>query len=55
MQEHFGALQREKDEQQLLEDKLAAMQAKVRVKGTLYMVLGSELGCRVQGLGFGFG
>ena len=34
MQEHFGALQQEKDEQKQLEDKLAAMQAKVMKGGT---------------------
>lgn len=34
MQEHFGALQTEKEEQKQLEDKLAAMQAKVMKGGT---------------------
>lgn len=34
MHEHFGALQKEKEEQKQLEDKLAAMQAKVMKGGT---------------------
>jgi hypothetical protein len=34
MQEHFGALQKEKQEHQELENKLAAMEAKVMKGGT---------------------